>query len=151
MSMQRIVLFFLVLFGVMACKTSKDDIDPRAPYIGQYDVDYTAVTKIGSFTYGTDTGKGKITISQGAQADELIFDIVFPAYNEKVTGFLNGKEFRLNKVKEPLVIGARTYSDADYAARGEFTSGGFTMLAVTQTVQDNTTLMKTGTFTAVRK
>jgi hypothetical protein len=146
-----IALLFLVF--VFSCKSKdKDNVNPREQFIGTYDVAYTASTQIGTLPFNpNETGNGQIVISAGNAADELKFDISFPAYTETIMGKLSGSTVVWEKQKDVLKIGSGSY-DADYTASGEFRGANLNINARAETTTpDGTKIVKTSVFNGIKK
>ncbi|WP_234734225.1 hypothetical protein [Tellurirhabdus bombi] len=151
--MIRSTIFLLVLVFAFSCKSkNKDDVNPREQYVGTYDVAYTASTLVGTLPFNpNERGNGQVVVSAGNAADELKFDISFPAYTETIMAKLSGGTFVWEKQKDILKVGAGSY-DADYSASGEFRGANLIINARAETTTpDGTKIVKTSTFNGIKK
>lgn len=143
-------LFVLLLAG---CKTkSSDEVDPQ--YLGVYEpVQYSETVVIDpTFVLSNFQSRGKLTVSRGGSADEILLDIDFPERKETLTAVRSGAGFRVtSKTKDEIQVGMNKLT-ADYQATIEFTSANEIIVRMTSRVaQSQTSFTKSASYAGTKK
>ena len=128
-----ILLSFLLLFGLTACKkdNSDPDVDPRQQYLGTFAINYSSTTTVGGQPNGSDSGQGSITFSPGSATDELQMVINFPNYADSVVAKINDSQFTLERTRNKVQYLGQTY-DGEYIGTGSISGQTLMVNATTR-------------------